>query len=384
MRRAREGAVDLLLPADVGPAVGPARRRAVFYNPAMALDRDLGVSFVRAWTERDPRAGHLGWEMLAATGVRGLRLFAETEAFASFCLTERNSDAYEVLRANALSLEGRGARVERADALEESSDRARAFDYVDVDPYGSPAPFVPAALDALADAGVLAVTATDLPVLAGVQRGACERRYGSAPLRGRLGPEGGLRILLAFVVRLARERGRRVRPLLAYAEGHHLRAYFEVLPARSEADSVGFAVEPIGTIRAEDWDGPELPGPGPYGPLWLGPLGDPRIVDRMRTPETAARSRDCARWIERLREERGADSPLFYEPNRLAKTLRLSHPPSPSALGERLRAHGFAAAGAHSPPSGFRTNAPRSVVERLARDVSHASSAQSQNARVRA
>ena len=36
------------------------------------------------------------------------------------------------------------------------------FDVVDVDPYGSPSPFVDAAVQCVADGGLLMVTATDM------------------------------------------------------------------------------------------------------------------------------------------------------------------------------------------------------------------------------
>ena len=67
-------------------ARGPARRRAVFYNAAMQLDRDLNVAVVRALWPDAPTTRH-GWDMLAATGVRGLRLVEETDAFATYDFT---------------------------------------------------------------------------------------------------------------------------------------------------------------------------------------------------------------------------------------------------------------------------------------------------------
>ncbi|MGA7923973.1 MAG: tRNA (guanine(26)-N(2))-dimethyltransferase, partial [Thermoplasmata archaeon] len=52
----------------------------MFYNPAMALDRDLAVAVLAAEAPRGERPMD-GWEMLAATGIRGLRLVEETRAF---------------------------------------------------------------------------------------------------------------------------------------------------------------------------------------------------------------------------------------------------------------------------------------------------------------
>lgn len=41
------------------------------------------------------------------------------------------------------------------------------FDVIDLDPYGSAAPFIDAAVQSIADGGLLCVTCTDMPVLSG-------------------------------------------------------------------------------------------------------------------------------------------------------------------------------------------------------------------------
>jgi tRNA (guanine26-N2/guanine27-N2)-dimethyltransferase len=342
----------------------------VFYNPGMAADRDLAVAFVRA-RFASPPGPVTGWEVTAATGVRGLRLLHEGGTFGRFLLTEAHPEAASVLAENA----GRypGAIALRADGR--NVPPGGPYDYVDVDPYGSPAPFVATAMGATRPGGVLAVTATDMMVLAGVQRGAAERRYGSRPVRGRLGPEGGLRILLAYLAREARAVGRRARPLLAYSRDHHVRAFVDV----TFPDGLD-PPDPVGSIDPATWEGPPLGQRDPVGPLWLGPLFDPALVRRLVVPPTAAEPEACAQFIRRLQEELGADVPFYYESNRLAHDLTLRRPPSLPTLLEALRSGGFRAARTHVRPEGFRTNAPRSTVERLARE----SAAQSQNARVRA
>ncbi|MCI4360408.1 MAG: tRNA (guanine(26)-N(2))-dimethyltransferase, partial [Thermoplasmata archaeon] len=166
----------------------------------MAADRDLNVAVVGAWRRGRP-APLRGWEMLAATGARGLRVVHETGGFEAFELTERDPDAVALLQRNAAPYASEGARATGHDARS-ALDRG-AFDYVDLDPYGTPMPYLGAALDAVRPGGLLAVTATDTRVLAGVQAGVAERRYGGRPVRGRLGPEAGLRRLPAAVDRAA-------------------------------------------------------------------------------------------------------------------------------------------------------------------------------------
>jgi len=320
----------------------------------MILDRDLGVAFASAHFGPGSRSG---WDMLSATGARGLRLLAESGAFSTFLFTEANPVAAEVLHQNTASVPG--ATVRCADARMPPTEAL--FDYVDIDPYGSPVSFVPAAIRSVRPGGVLAATATDLMVLAGVQPGACERLYGSHPVRGRLGPEGGLRILLAYLARTARAEGRSVRPLLAYVRGHHLRVYLEVGPGSRESPS-----DPVGMAGEATWTGPYLGDRGPYGPMWLGPLFDPRLAPRLTAPSSAARPRETEEFLARIRSEAEVDQPFYYEANELAGALGLPFPPSRAGLARALAEQGYGFARTHMRPEGFRTNAPRAVVEATA------------------
>jgi tRNA (guanine26-N2/guanine27-N2)-dimethyltransferase len=321
----------------------------------MAGDRDLGVAFARALPPPE-RGGRAGWEMMSATGVRGLRLLGESGAFDAFAFSEANPDAARVLRENVMRFPGASAFEGDARAPPPGGP----FDYVDLDPYGTPAPFVRSALESVRPGGIVAVTATDMMVLAGAQPSACVQRYGARPVRGRLGPEGGLRILLAHLSREAESLGRSIRPMLAYSRDHYVRAYVEVNTGPLASISVG-------TIDPANWQGPWVGDRGPYGPLWLGPLFDPLLVSRLVLPEGAARPREVAAFLSRLKEEVTVDRPFYFEANVLAARLELPSPPSLRAVGEGLRSLGFRVARTHARPEGFRTDAPRPVVEQLVR-----------------
>jgi len=325
----------------------------------MALDRDIAVSVIARAAAYGLRSG---WEMLSATGVRGLRCAVEAASFEELFLTESDPTAVRVLGANVARYADRGVRLRVQDARQPLQTRP-PVDWVDLDPYGSPVPFLAAAFASLSEGGVMGVAATDMPVLAGPSRAVCERRYGGRPVRGRLGPEGGLRLLLAHLESFARSQGRSIHPLLAYVGDHHVRAYLRVgrlseLPRGSL----------VATIDPTRWDGPPLTGgPGPLGPLWVGPLFDAGFVRELRPPIEAAEPRQIHRFLERIREESEVDVPFYYEPNEIAGVEGLSRPIAPGEFVDRLRAQGYRASRTHARPEGFRTTAPRSVVFALAR-----------------
>ena len=332
----------------------------------MAVDRDVAVAFARAALPAGAAAA--GWEATPATGIRGLRLLAESERFASFLFTESHPAAFAVLARNVAGIVG--ARARAADGRRPPEEAP--FDYVDLDPYGSPIPFVPGAIAAVRPGGHLAVTATDMPVLGGAQPSACRRRYGATPVRGRLGPEGGLRILLAYLARAARDSDRHIVPELAYVRGHYVRAYVRVEP--------GTPAPPVATLEPAAWTGPPLGDGGPFGPMWTGPLGAPPIVRRLAVPSTAAAPAETGRFLGRLRDDVGVNAAFYYEPNEIAARLGLSNPPSIDDLLAAIRESGLPAERTHVRPEGIRTVAERSIVDDAARRVA----GQSQNARVRA
>lgn len=326
----------------------------------MALDRDIGVAVLSAWRS-EGHAPVRAWEMLAATGVRGLRLLTESGALASLDATEAHPEAEAVLARNCARQGVPPARAHLADAR--SGAPAGPYGYVELDPYGSPLEFLPAALGALAEGGLLGVTATDLMVLAGAQPEACRRRYGANPVRGWLGPEGGLRILLATLTRAAADRGLAARVRLAYVLGHHLRAFVQLLPSPAPPPL------PIGLLPVDPVSAPPLGGPPPFGPLWTGPILDPDLLGRLRPPGAAQEPSAFAHLLDRWRGEAEVPVPFAYEPNRVAAAAGLSSPPSLARLLDELRRRGFLAARSHLTASAFRTTAPAAEVRAAAAAV---------------
>ncbi|XP_032129630.1 tRNA (guanine(26)-N(2))-dimethyltransferase-like [Sapajus apella] len=59
------------------------------------------------------------------------------------------------------------------------------FDVIDLDPYGSPARFLDAAVQAVSEGGLLCVTCTDMAVLTGKSKETCYSKYGAMALKSR-------------------------------------------------------------------------------------------------------------------------------------------------------------------------------------------------------
>jgi len=109
------------------------------------------------------------------------------------------------------------------------------FDVVDLDPYGSAAPFIDAALQAVTDGGMLCVTCTDAGVWA--SNGYPEKAYalyGGIPLKGPHSHEAGMRLILHSIATTASKYGIAIEPLLSLSIDFYCRLFIRVHKAQQD------------------------------------------------------------------------------------------------------------------------------------------------------
>ena len=363
----REGLVEIEVPATMaGERRGPARADApVFYNQAMELARDVSVAVLRA-------AGTTSWRVLdglAGTGVRGVRYAVEGPPPREVVLNDANPVAEALCRRN-LARNGVEAAVVERKRLEVLLLEDR-FDMVDVDPFGSPARFLPGAVRAVRRGGVLAVTATDTPALCGSKPRPCIRRYGAKPWRGDAMHEVALRILAGAVVKEAARTDRAAVPILSMAEDHFVRVFLRVSEGAKLADeaiaAMGYAwPTPEGGI-ATGRTPPTTKGPW-AGPMWLGPMHDGDVLDTLHRDEALNSRPRHSKIVDLWREEVDLP-PLLVSADRLASRLGMSTPRLSRVL-DALRSQGHRAGRSHTNPVGIKTDAPMEVLVAVFRDVS--------------
>jgi tRNA (guanine26-N2/guanine27-N2)-dimethyltransferase len=347
-REVTEGAAGLLVP-DVPRRKGPGTAGPwPFYNPTMAVNRDLSALVLGAW----PRPLRATLDGLTATGAWGIRMALEAGA-RGLVLNDRSAAATDLAREN-VRRNGLDARVTREDLG--TLLGSTGADFVDIDPFGPPTPFLEAALQSARPESGLGITATDTAVLGGTYPDACVRRYGARPLRCDQGAEIGLRILLGSCARVAAVHGKGIDPVLSFAAAHFLRAIFVVRPLEGEA--------PTGWV-VRSAPGRFVPTPAPgnraIGPLWLGPLHDGGLVSRL-SPSRWTHP-ESIRLLFTIPGEAGLPA-FFVTTDELAARERAS-PPRIDRFLEGLREIGYRAARTHFHPRGVRTDAPYADVLRV-------------------
>ncbi|KAH8802743.1 N2,N2-dimethylguanosine tRNA methyltransferase-like protein [Xylogone sp. PMI_703] len=109
------------------------------------------------------------------------------------------------------------------------------YTVIDLDPYGTAAPFLDAAVQAVADNGLLCVTCTDAGVWASASYPEkAFSLYGGTPIKGQHSHEGGLRLILHSIATTAARYGYAIEPLLSLSIDFYARMFVRVY--KSPAD----------------------------------------------------------------------------------------------------------------------------------------------------
>ena len=384
LKAVREGLADVLVPAE---EVRAPRKAPVFYNPRMALARDVAVLVLRAYSRRLGREAR-ACEPLCGCGVRGIRFALEVPSVAEVIMGDLNPKAVELSELNIErnGLEGK-ISVSLSDAnvlLTSYSAPGARFDYVDIDPFGSPMPFVDSAVRAIRGGGLLALTATDMAPLCGVHVKACMRKYGAFPIGVRYAKEVAVRIMIGALARVASAHEVGIRPLFSHATDHYARAYCLLLKGQGKANAsismLGYIAHCPSCREREVIKGlavsidEECPSCGSRrlisGPLWVGELFDEAFCSEvLKEAQGAPWIGRRARKLVELALEEARSPPTYYSLPALCKVLKVSIPPVRDVV-EALRERGWIASRTHFDTQAVKTNAPVKELAHVVRELS--------------
>jgi tRNA (guanine26-N2/guanine27-N2)-dimethyltransferase len=358
-----EGKTRLLVPA-VSLTADPPPTSPVFFNPAASLNRDVSVALTAA-TE-----GSTFCDSMAGVGARGLRIANEVDRIERVAFVDFNASALRLARRAAI-LNGVERKCEFSNSetsayLFSRSGRERRFDYVDVDPFGTPIGQIQGALSATSDAGLLSVTATDTAVLCGVYPKVAKRRYGGLPLNNHFNHETAVRLLVGSVARMAASLDLGLQPVAAHSTRHYVRLYLRVYAGASKAD---FALESLGyvawcpacghTEAVQDRSRTVCVRCGrkskTAGPLWVGGLTDSHVLRSAAKVATRERLPSANEVLTALY---GVDSfpPWSFSIERICSMLQVATV-SESEVHRNLKDAGYKAMRTPFEKTGIKTDA---------------------------
>jgi len=384
LEQIKEGSARIYVPKRRTLAKGMLRyrpsRSTVFYNPMMSLNRDLAVAVFQAFQKQVGRDISV-CEPLGGCGVRSIRFALEVRGIRNIILNDINPLAAKLslynVRGNKVEDLIRTTNLNANLLLQKYSGPKKRFDAIDLDPFGSPAPFLDSTISALKDGGLLAATATDTAPLCGVHPWACIRKYGAVPLRTEYCHELAVRILLGMMAVSAGRRDFGIEVLMTHSTDHYVRSYVRVeFGAKKSNESLskmgyvlhcfdcfhreiarGFTMLPITTC-------PECGGKLKIaGPLWADKIVNSEFCSSVLSEAKvdSSQSKVSRQLLEKIVSE-GEAPPTYYVIDRMCDKFGLPIPKTEEVI-EKLREGGYSVAETHFHPKGLKTNAPALAVK---------------------
>jgi len=375
-----EGSVKVYVPKrdEVLPSCLP-----VFFNPVMELNRDLAVLALQAHQKIIGRKVVV-CEPMTGCGVRGIRFAVEVKGVGRVFLNDIREEATRLAKFNVKENNvASKVSVENLDAnlfLSMYAAPRKRFDYVDVDPFGSPVPYLDSAIRALRDDGILALTATDMAPLCGVHPWACVRKYGGKPLRTEYCHELAVRLLAGCLATAAAKHDVGVRIVFCHSTDHYLRVYAVASYSAQKADGslkeMGYVLHCFNCFHRETvkvlWSMPKLECPECHGklsvagPLWLGKIFDKEFCSRMKR-ELAGKRLGQTRGVHKLLSlaENEVDAPpTYYVIDKMCDKFGLPVPSLKSVINQ-LETANYHGSPTHFHTRGIKTTAPSEVMKKV-------------------
>ena len=288
-------------------------------------------------------------EGLAASGLRSVRFGLEIPGVKEIIANDLDPEAVKIIETNVAAngiqdLVGL-SQNDAALLMYENKHFTNRFDVIDLDPYGTAAPFLDSAVQAIQNGGLMCVTCTDAAVLCGNFGETCYAKYGSMSLRTPYCHEMAVRIILKSIESHANRYGNYIVPLLCLSVDFYFRLFLKVYNGPNKCkESIcktamvyhcsgcsSFELQKLG-VRHEGKGGNHkyTPATGPQipekcqhcgskhhigGPVSIAPLHDKTFVERIissvrESPERFKTSRRIEGMLSMIMEE--LDIPFYH------------------------------------------------------------------------
>lgn len=352
--RVTEGETEIEIPTEK-----PTKKAPAFYNKAAIMQRNTCLALLQATGKKNLRA----IELLAGTGVRSARILREIpkNIIKEIDVNDVNPKAVKYIKKN---VKDNRATIHNKKA-DEILSQEKAYDYIDIDPFGSPNPFLDGACKRLRRGGILAVTATDTAALTGNAIRACIRKYFARPLYSEYKHEAGMRILMRKAQLIGAQYDVALEPIYCHSTRHYMRAYFvhsgsdvknilskhlylhhcfRCLERKTSHSSVGETC--CGAIMSV------------AGPLWTGKMWDEKIAQKA-AKHSEKMDKETFKLATTIAEESKINTVSYYSIPKLASVLK-TNPPRTEDLLVKLKD----GARTHFGKASVRTTAELSTVKK--------------------
>lgn len=311
----------------------------VFYNPIMISNRNLSITLLNSIEDNERNVA----DPLAGSGIRSLRFLKELKKgkIKHLYVNDMNDIFIKIFQNNAklnkVKLDKKQVSLFNKEANLFMQEQI-GFDYIEVDPFGSPNPFLATAVARISRGGIIAITATDTAALTGTYPSVTKRKYWATTSKNYLMHEIGLRILIRRIQLQGTQFDKALVPILAYHKDHYFRVYVQNQKGKENCDEVLKQHQYLlfcpkclnfknSVYNKETCScGQEF---NFHGPLWVGKLSDVDMLERMVSENKFTEEQ---RFLELLWEENKINAVGFYDLHEISSLLKVNPPRMELAL----------------------------------------------------
>uniref|UniRef100_A0A8C1EY42 tRNA (guanine(26)-N(2))-dimethyltransferase n=1 Tax=Cyprinus carpio carpio TaxID=630221 RepID=A0A8C1EY42_CYPCA len=309
-------------------------------------------------------------EGLAASGLRSVRFALELPGLKSITANDYSAKAAALIARNAqhnnVSHILQASQRDASMVMYEARGRKERYDVIDLDPYGSPSPFLDAAVQAVSEGGLLCITCTDMAVMAGNSGETCYSKYGSVSIKSKYCHEMALRIILHSLDQRAAVYQRYIEPLLSVSVDFYIRVFVRVKTGQA-------VVKNSASMKYSAATGPPV-GPSCEhcgqrhqlgGPIWAEPIHDITFVQKVLSAvsgnPTRFRTSKRIEGVLSMVTEELQDIPLYYVLDHLSSTVHCNTPSMLQFRSALLHA-GYRVSLSHACKNAVKSDAPAEVL----------------------
>jgi len=230
----KEGKAQLIIP-ELNEKQVP-EQALVFYNPKMKFNRTNTINVLNTYFQKQEAEKPVKLlDLLSATGARAIRFAKELDFSTEIFANDVQPSAVKLIKKNT-ELNKVKIKISNEEANKFLvNNKLEYFNFIDIDPFGSPINFINNSIQAVKPkGGLIGLTATDTGTLAGIYEKACFRRYGIISKRSTFKHELGIRNLIASFVKIAYQHDLTARPYFSYHSIHYNRVFMEMLGGGKE------------------------------------------------------------------------------------------------------------------------------------------------------
>ena len=382
--RTKEGKTLLLVPSfSLSENVPP--KNPAFFNPNAKWNRDISILAYKI--QASSKNNRTFADSICGVGARGLRTAVEVPKIDTIYLNDLNPIAIDLAKESAKLNQVQDKCIfdtnDVCKFLNFQERDFRKFDIVDLDPFGSPSPYVDCVLRSVSNRGLISITATDTAVLCGVYPNVCYRKYYGFPLRTEYSNEIGIRILVSFIALNASRFDLSIIPYFCHTNLHYMRVYLKVIFGNSLANSVSSKIgflkhchncnhRKIENLRDQDLVCEICDTKCKLaGPLWIDSLFDFEFARAMLTVlkndqyflSTKNEYNKLLRMMQICNSELAY--PFYFETDSIASKAKKSSISLDKVISS-LTGNGFNASKTIMNDKGFKTNAtPKEIIDLL-------------------